>query len=492
LKSAQTRAAIKRASQQARNAMRELDAAVLEQLLALYTDAADEVRATILHLVDGSDTVPVANLRGLLRQIDDVVDALALKRNELLVQSVDQAAALGVRPYTLPGVSATGVAGQAVLESGAAMKIHQEAVRFVQSFSAADGLTLSNRLWRLNQGAKEVLSRSIGQAVVAGWDASKAAAQFMYSGQTVPLDVQARLGAAKADALLHSADLLTDSAGEVWKAERVFRTEINRAHGTAYMTSAERTPGFAGFKFLLSPQHPKHDICDLLSTQNLYGLGEGVYPDARTCPWPAHPNTLSFVNIVFAEEVTAADRAGKETVTEAMARLSPEERTGVLGVEKSALYDAGKVKPWMIRSPLRAVRERMARQGAAVASAPMQIHPDAIPNAGSATVRAEKLVQYALNSNSESGRHKALVFESVLGYNQSNFEELRQQLSQGVPTVAAVKSLQDVYGQRYTALIPVTGPKGTAVVTTGWILRPGSDTPDLITAYIPTRRNKNV
>lgn len=360
-----TRAAIKRASQQARNGMQQLDQQMVDALMGLYTEAANEVRATIRSRVDATDTVPVAHLRDLLRQIEDVIDDLGAKRDALMVQGIENAAALGVKPYTLPGVGATGIAGQAALTSEAAMRINQEAVHFVQSFTAADGLKLSDRVWRLNQGAKEALTRAIGQAVVSGWDASRAAAQFMYDGRPVPMDVKDRLGRAKADALVRSADLLTGDGGEVWKADRVFRTEINRAHGTAYMAGAEKTPGFVGFRFLLSPRHPKPDICDLLASQNLYGLGEGVYPTAKECPWPAHPNTLSFVEMVFADEVTAADRAGKETVTDAMGRMGADVREGILGVEKAGLYDAGKVKPWMIRSPLYAVKQRLARTGSA-------------------------------------------------------------------------------------------------------------------------------
>lgn len=362
MNTAQSRAAIRRASQQSRNAMQQLDADMLDGLLAIYSDAMQEVRAAIRARVDGSDTVPVAHLRDLLRQIEDVVDNLGQRRDAMLVQGLEDAAALGVRPYTLPGVAAVGTAqAQATLTSAAAMRVSQDAVAFVQSFTAADGLTLSDRVWRLNQGAKEALTRAIGQAVVSGWDASKAAAQFMYSGQAVPADVAARVSGAKADALVRQADLLTGTGGEVWKADRVFRTEINRAHGTAYMQGAEKTPGFGGFRFLLSPRHPKPDICDLLAEQNLYGLGAGVYPTADACPWPAHPNTLSFVEIVFADEVTDADRATKETVTDAMGRMSADVREGILGVEKSALNDAGLVKPWMIRSPLYAVKARLAR-----------------------------------------------------------------------------------------------------------------------------------
>jgi len=362
MKTATARAAIKRASQQARNAMQELDLATADSLLSLYTDAAQQVAAAIRARVDASDMVPVVQLKDLLRQIEDVIDQLGSKRDALLLQGLESAAALGVRPYTLGGVSATGIASQSSLTSAAAMRISLDAVQFVQQFTAADGLTLSDRVWRLNQGAKEVLTRAIGAAVVSGWDASRASADMMYGGQTVPLDVRTRVSGAKADALVRQADLLVGDKGEVWKADRVFRTEINRAHGTAYMAGARATPGFAGFRFLLSPRHPKPDICDLLAEQNLYGLGAGVYPNAAKCPWPAHPNTLSFVEMVFEDEISEADRSGKESVTDAMARMSPEVRQGILGVEKAELYDAGQVKPWMIRSPLHAVKSRLGRK----------------------------------------------------------------------------------------------------------------------------------
>jgi hypothetical protein len=729
MNTAATRAAIRRASQHARNAMTAMDADTVQELLKLYTDAAEQVRSAIRARADRSDAIPMNALRDLLHQIEDVIDNLGHARDDLLMPQLEYAAELGVRPYTLPGVAATGIAGQAGLTSAAAMRVSEAAVQFVESFTAADGLTLSDRLWRLNQGAKETLARAIGQAVVQGWDASRAAAQFMYSGQPVPVDIAKRLNGSKVDALLRTADLLTGDGGEVWKADRVFRTEINRAHGTAYMQGAEQTPGFGGFRFLLSPRHPKPDVClrrgtlvttqrgmvpiedvavgdmalthlgrwrpvvrlyrsasgpsglvrllfqeagsrtrqvvmtpnhpvltpegwvpagdlrtgsavvcagpvkamphlpgcagaghtasqgfvetastcaakktgpaqcgeraapgrctlrttapnwlwpicqsmsgaakrlwscfrpsrlgcfhpcagqtaiagivqsaqtcldgacqslgcrpqpsarmqcsnnvapccsplaqtllgtlrttrawlhgvcrntpwsktpafassvggvqpapalgtvgtswvrgwtwlaprkhgcrsacspcatpaqtgwglapavwrsvrrvlglsypnhiaftsrhpiierlpatgedvfnlevaddhsyvanglvvhncDLLAEQNLYGLGAGVYPTAADCPWPAHPNTLSFVEMVFADEVSAADRAGKETVTDAMGRMSPDVREGILGVEKSALYDAGQVKPWMIRSPLYAVKQRLAR-----------------------------------------------------------------------------------------------------------------------------------
>lgn len=362
-----TPAAIRRASQQARNAMYELDRTTSAELRKDYEHAAQAVRLAIAQAVGPDDLVRREHLQGLLRQIEDILQRMGLARDAVLTGALEQAATLGVRPYTLQGVGAVG-GSTAVLDSAAAMRISEAAVEFVASFRMADGLALSDRLWRLDLGAKEVLQRAVSNAVVQGWSASKAVADLVYGGKPVPPELAATLGRARQGALLNLADLLTGGekgadGSELWKAERVMRTEINRAHGEAYAESAQRTPGFAGFRYLLSPRHPEHDICDLLASQNLHGLGPGVYPDRERTPWPAHPNTLSFLEVVFEDEVTDADRAGKETELQALQRMAPVVREGVLGVTKAAYFDKGLLRRGMLRSPLRVVNERLNRQG---------------------------------------------------------------------------------------------------------------------------------
>ena len=343
--------------------MHDLDRRGVEDLLVLYGRAAEEVRQRIAAAADAQQEVPQHRLRELLAQIEAVMDGLSAARDLLVMRAIDQAAGLGVRPYTAQGVAAVG-GQQAVLDSSAAMRIHQQAVRFVREFTMADGLTLSDRLWRLDLGAKQALTRAIGQAVVMGQSAARAAQDFMLQGDKVPGDLVARIAAGKAGALAQAADTLTDRrTGAFAQVERVFRTEINRAHGEAYMAGAEGVPGFAGFRFLLSPEHPKPDVCDLLAAQNLHGLGPGVYPDRERCPWPAHPNTLSFVVVAFQDEITDADRAGQETALQALQRLAPDIREGVLGKTKAEYFDKGLLRTGMIRAPLRAVDARLGRQG---------------------------------------------------------------------------------------------------------------------------------
>jgi hypothetical protein len=356
-------AAIKRATQRARNAMKELDAQSVEQLLQIYERAAEQVRQQIYAAADASDQVPQHQLRPLLAQIDAVIERLGQERDLLLQARLVEAGNLGVRPFTAQGVLAVG-GSEAVLTTEAEQRIATAAVDFVMKVRQGDGLALSERLWRLNQGTREAMQRAIASAVIRGASAARAAQDLAYQGQKIPGDMQQLAKGGQAGHLVRLADLLVSGDGsEVWKAERVFRTELNRAHGEAFMGGAIETPGFAGFRFLLSPMHPAPDICDLLARQNIHGLGAGVYPTRELTPWPAHPNTLSFLEIVFLEEISDGDRAGKETELEALQRMAPEIRAGVLGATKAQYFDRGLLTKGMIRSTLGAVQERLERQG---------------------------------------------------------------------------------------------------------------------------------
>jgi hypothetical protein len=346
--------------------MQQLDLETAAELVKAYQDAANQVRVLIGQTGDQRGQVHLEQLRGLLERIDQVLDALGKARDALLQAAIERAAQLGVQPLTAGGLAATGRAVDGVPPLGAAeaLRVIDAAVQFTVNFRAADGLVLSDRLWRVDRGAKDALHRSIEQAVVQGWNADKAAQEFILRGQAVPPATAQAQEANSVGRVLVGADHLQDQrTGAVADVLRVTRTEINRAHGEAYMDGAGRADGVVGFRFLLSPRHPRPDICDLLARQNLHGLGPGVYPDRKSTPWPAHPNTLSFIVAVFADEVSPEDRAGKETPTAALARLAPELRAGVLGPTKADYFDQGLLTRGMLRSRVGDVRQRLTRQG---------------------------------------------------------------------------------------------------------------------------------
>jgi hypothetical protein len=295
-------AVIKRASAAARAAMNRFDAQTMAQLRELYQTSLDAITRAINHAADG-DRVPLTALDRLRHQLDQELRRLAGERNQLLAGGLEQAAELGSKPFV------------AALTGDELTRINFKAVEFVKQFTANDGLQLSDRLWRVDQSAKQRIGDAIEFAIIRGDDAFRAAQRM--AGE---IDRDAIAAASPAKLGGNIRDLMVGRGSALYQAQRVARTELNRAHGTAYMAGAESTPGCVGTRFLLSPRHPEPDICDMHATANLFGLGKGVYPPGQN-PWPAHPNTLSYVVAVFDDEVTEEDKATVESQADAEARL---------------------------------------------------------------------------------------------------------------------------------------------------------------------------
>lgn len=279
---------IRRGMALASKALGNLDKTGRDELARVYRAASLEIGQAILARAEADGSLALVQLRALLSQIEARLDQLVVQRNVLLNDGLRVAAELGVQPFLMVTVGAETL-----------MRVPDEAVRFVQGFVAADGLQLSDRLWRIDRGARDAVVNAVERSVVMGQSASQAAREFLNRGQAVPFDVQQKLNASGAIGVSkETAAIMTgdrSGGGAMAQAQRVFRTEINRAHGVAYMTQAEKTPGFIGFQFTLSPAHPEPDICDDLAAADKFGLGKGMYPSMAEFLkiWPAHPNTLS-------------------------------------------------------------------------------------------------------------------------------------------------------------------------------------------------------
>ena len=96
-----------------------------------------------------------------------------------------------------------------------------------------------------------------------------------------------------------------------------------------------------------------------------------------------------------------------------------------------------------------------------------------------------KLEEYVLNPRHREGRHKARVFESVLGITLANREILRQAILRAAADSDTVEPRGDVgYGSQYVLRFPMRTIKGRAAVLTAWIVLHGEDFPRLVTCYI--------
>ena len=111
---------------------------------------------------------------------------------------------------------------------------------------------------------------------------------------------------------------------------------------------------------------------------------------------------------------------------------------------------------------------------------------DALPNHANAQIDINKIVNYALNPNHPEGGNKARVFESALGFNQSNANQLIASIREQLPNSRAIPGRLDQHGQRFTVDMLIVGPNGrTVIVRTGWIIDIGSTVPRLLTTYVP-------
>jgi len=113
-----------------------------------------------------------------------------------------------------------------------------------------------------------------------------------------------------------------------------------------------------------------------------------------------------------------------------------------------------------------------------------------LPRSGKALIEGSKLVEYVLSPTSERGRHKARVFESALGFNQSNWEQLKHSILDALPHHKATRISETAFGIKYQAVLSIVGANGRAAdVMTVWQydrLPNGSlqDAPRLVTLYV--------
>ncbi|MBU2979014.1 hypothetical protein [Alteromonas sp. C1M14] len=340
------KATIRRAQSLALTAYLTLDKESLSTLSEHYEDSLTEILAVLAFHADSLGIIRLQNLQALRRDVESVIDSLSRLQTSLLNSSIEQGAEIGTRAFQ----------SQKTIES--ALDISQRTTHYVQQFTGADGLQLSDRIWIINDSNKTAITRAINSAVIQGNSASEAVAQLLANGETPPTQMQNKVQNAserEIGKVLKAQSKDPDAA--YWQARRLFRTEINRAYGMAYQNSLVDDDDVVGTRFMLSPNHPRVDICDMHATVNRYGLGRGVYPKGKS-PWPAHPNTLSYEEAVFIDEVTDEDRAGKEDRINWLSNQPGNVRVGILGVYKSNLLKNGVLKETMINSKVRALKKR--------------------------------------------------------------------------------------------------------------------------------------
>lgn len=106
-----------------------------------------------------------------------------------------------------------------------------------------------------------------------------------------------------------------------------------------------------------------------------------------------------------------------------------------------------------------------------------------LPNASSAIVSEDKIVEYLLNPMHPDGGPKAIFFLS-LGYNIDNWKALADDLFDMALRTPVSSWVESDYGTKYIIEGYITGPNDrVADIRSVWIVDDGNDAPRLVTAY---------
>lgn len=111
----------------------------------------------------------------------------------------------------------------------------------------------------------------------------------------------------------------------------------------------------------------------------------------------------------------------------------------------------------------------------------------AMPNYDKATIDDKKFLGYSLNKNHPVGKHKAIAYEQGLGFNQSNYNLLKQQIHDKINGgTAKLTHIENTsYGTKYTFELPIKGSNGkTKTVIVVYQIDKGGSIPRLVTNYL--------
>lgn len=168
------------------------------------------------------------------------------------------------------------------------------------------GYRLSDRLWKIGHDTRMQIDEQLRQMVKDGVDPIKAAKLFEQH-----LNDNAR-SMAKYDSngriikRINQTKAPRGGWGNV-AARRLVRTELVRVNGAATIESAKAVPGVLGIQWRLSNRHEDDDDCTDMATQNLYGMGAGVYPVDAVPDFPKHPNDICTLGHVYMEREAFVD-----------------------------------------------------------------------------------------------------------------------------------------------------------------------------------------
>lgn len=306
--------------------------------------AADRVAASV---IAGYEAAASAGAAGAIRRLGgtDIVSARALRLRYEASGGLQLSARIHQRSaQTLRGME------EAIRYSVFSGRSAMETARSLRDFRGAIPETqLTKLLDDLVAKARAAMAATGDPRALAAFQKSKAVID-RYAAQL--LRAETGMGAATESAIAgivkaveRSNALAIDRAVHWWSYDKqayhlraVARTEIARGYSEGFVANADE-PWVVGFKWNVETGVArKRDVCDLYATQNLYGLGPGIYPFGKQPTCPAHTNCNCYYTEWIDERVgdddprPPAPPERANAAASALRSMSADERRAILGV----------------------------------------------------------------------------------------------------------------------------------------------------------------
>jgi hemerythrin-like domain-containing protein len=107
-----------------------------------------------------------------------------------------------------------------------------------------------------------------------------------------------------------------------------------------------------------------------------------------------------------------------------------------------------------------------------------------LPNYERAVLPIEKLTNYCLNAEHPEGKHKAFVFEKVLGLTLADAQWLKAKILDNLAFYGAKEMEENEFGRKYMVEMAIEKEGNKANVRTVWIIEKSDLAPRLVSCYI--------
>ena len=276
-------------------ALMRLTLRVMGETHRIFSDYWQWLKGQINNAVGADGYIEPARL--LSSSIDDRFRQAVQRYTALLEAARENAAGLPFGALVvkhnayMTGLQETLTGEELVNAIGLWQQRRQAALRATQTRVYGDGLNLSQRIWRLENGGLQRIRQTLATALVERTNAADLAARLepiLGADQDIPRWAEERLYRMTATQRLQSKEGLlrgteNRGVGISYNALRLARTELQFANHAVTTEIAIHSPWVTGRFVVLSPAHPKIDICDTYAAGGPYDKSQEILPLHPAC-----------------------------------------------------------------------------------------------------------------------------------------------------------------------------------------------------------------